>query len=94
MRNFFFEKMFERQKIARLIKSNYQKLVKNLITMIRSYQPNVIKGFLRRCNYNNKSIELKSIGNQKKHEYIQGAGLRFPLTRFSKVETNFLIFLP
>ena len=46
------EKMSAGQKVARLKKAKYQKLDKNLITMIKSYQPNDIIGFLKGCSYN------------------------------------------
>ena len=48
------EKMCAGQKLARPKKAKYQKLDKNLITMIKSYQPNDIIGFLKGCSYNIK----------------------------------------
>ena len=42
------------QKVARPKKAKYQKLDKNLITLIKSYQPNDIIGFLKGCSYNIK----------------------------------------
>ena len=51
------EKRCAGQKVARLKKAKYQKLDKNLITMIKSFQHNDINGFLKGCSYN---TELKS----------------------------------
>ena len=48
------EKMCAGQKVARPKKAKYQKLDKNLITMITSYQPYDIIGFLKGCSYNIK----------------------------------------
>ena len=51
------EKTSAEQKLARFKKTKYQKLDKNLITMIRSYQTKDIIGFFNGCNYN---IKLQS----------------------------------
>ena len=47
-------KNVRRTKNSQTQKAKYQKLDNNLITMIRSYQPNDILEFLKRCTYNIK----------------------------------------
>ena len=46
--------MYTGQKIARLKKIKYQNLGKNLMTMIKAYQSDVIIGSLRGCTDNIK----------------------------------------